>query len=202
MATNLLRHLSRYKRQQNLAKKLNWLDVALVLASTILYTLIGYRFNSTGQIAGIALICSLFLLFALIDLKYRLVPDIIVYPAAAATLFIHLFLPDSTLSRPLLGGAFGFFMFFIAAYLRPGELGGGDIKLAALIGLVFGFPSVLWALGLGVIFGGLVSIALLISPKWDKKSIIPYAPFLSVGAIIAIFFDPLSPLLMSMIRGG
>jgi prepilin signal peptidase PulO-like enzyme (type II secretory pathway) len=65
-------------------------------------------------------------------------------------------------------------------------MGAGDVKLAALIGLMVGFPRVLWALALGVLAGGVTSILLLLFRLRGLKSYIPYAPFLCSGAIITL----------------
>jgi prepilin signal peptidase PulO-like enzyme (type II secretory pathway) len=81
-------------------------------------------------------------------------------------------------------------------------LGGGDVKLALLIGLALGFPTVLWALLVGVGSGAVTAVTLLIISRrqpqkqaWNRKSQIPYAPFLCLGAIIALLYNPLPFLL-------
>jgi len=70
-------------------------------------------------------------------------------------------------------------------------MGGGDVKLAALIGLTVGFPQVLWALALGILAGGITALLLVLTPRWGPKSHIPYAPFLCLGALLALVYDPL-----------
>jgi leader peptidase (prepilin peptidase)/N-methyltransferase len=95
----------------------------------------------------------------------------------------------------LLGGAFGFAIFALAAFVRPGGLGGGDVKLATLIGLVFGFPNALWALMIGIFVGGTLAIFMLLSHRGDSKSEIPYAPFLCLGALVALYYNPV-PLIL------
>ena len=82
-------------------------------------------------------------------------------------------------------------VFLLAALIRRGGLGGGDIKLAALIGLVVGFPEVLWALAAGIVAGGIAALILVFLARWEIKSHIPYAPFLCLGAIIALLYNPL-----------
>ena len=132
--------------------------------------------------------CCFFLLVASIDLRCRLIPNALVYPAAAATLLVHAPSPGVGLPMALLGGVFRLAPFLLAALLRPGDLGGGDVKLATLIGLV------LWALGVGVLAGGITAVVLLLHPGWERQSQIPYAPFLCTGAIVALLYNPLSTL--------
>ena len=64
-------------------------------------------------------------------------------------------------------------------------------SLAALIGLMFGFPHVLWALLLGIVAGGVFAIGLL-ARRQSRKLQIPYAPFLCLGAIVALLYNPLA----------
>jgi leader peptidase (prepilin peptidase)/N-methyltransferase len=157
-----------------------------------LYAYLWTRFGPTWNLILFAFVCSFFILIAVVDLKYRLVLNVMVYPAIAMALLRSFILPDLTLLSAVIGGAFGLVIFLAAALLRPGDLGGGDVKLAALIGLTFGFPYALWALMVGIFAGGIAAVALLLTRRWGPKSHIPYAPFLCLGALIALFYNPIS----------
>jgi len=148
-----------------------------------------YYFGLRGQWVSLALY-AFFLLIALIDGKYRLVLNVLVYPAIALTLAYHLVDGRESWTAVLLGGGLALAAFVLAAWLRPGDLGGGDVKLAALIGLIFGFPGVLWPLLLGVGLGGLAAAYLLLR-GYGRRYHIPYAPFLSLGVFIALLYTPL-----------
>jgi leader peptidase (prepilin peptidase)/N-methyltransferase len=139
----------------------------------------------------LAIAATFFLLVALIDLKHRLVPDVLIYPAGIVALLLHLLLPGGQFLAALIGGAFGFFTFLLTALLRPKGLGGGDVKLAAVIGLTTGFPEMLWALAVGIVSGGLAALALVLVARREAQSTIPYAPFLCLGAIVALLYNPL-----------
>ena len=89
----------------------------------------------------------------------------------------------------IIGGIFAFVIFYGTAILKPGDLGGGDVKLAALIGLTFGFPAVLWVLIVGAGTGAVVAIYFLLKSGHSVRSI-PYAPFLCLGALVALFYNP------------
>jgi leader peptidase (prepilin peptidase)/N-methyltransferase len=131
-----------------------------------------------------------FVLIALIDLKYRLILNITTYPAIVFILGIRLLLHETSLNI-WMGGIFAFFIFFLTALLKPGTLGGGDIKLATAIGFMLGFPEVLWALMIAAWAGGIGAVYLLVTGS-DRTSriYIPYAPFLSAGALIALLYNP------------
>ena len=83
----------------------------------------------------------------------------------------------------LLGGGMAFAIFFLTAWLRPGELGGGDVKLATVIGVTFGFPQMLLALLVGAGIGAGVAVMMMMTRQAGRKTRIPYAPFLCLGAM-------------------
>lgn len=170
--------------------KLFRLDLGVEVLTAVLFVWVWGRPAAIGESVGLSLLCSFLVLVAIIDLKYRLVLNVMVWPAAALVLLIRYVSAGTNLLPVLLGGAFGFAIFALAAIVRPGGLGGGDVKLATLIGLVFGFPNALWALMIGVFVGGTLAILLLLNHSGDSKSEIPYAPFLCLGAIVALYYNP------------
>lgn len=175
------------------ASKSTWSNLAIELLSATLFIYFWERLGLSWKLGVSAVAGSFFLLVALIDFRYHLVLNVMIYPAAVLVLLLQLTLPDGNVLRALAGGIFALVMFLISAWLRPGELGMGDVKLAGLIGLIFGFPLTLWALAVGILAGGLTAVALVLIPKWGLKSQIPYAPFLCLGALVALLYNPLPP---------
>ena len=77
-----------------------------------------------------------------------------------------------------------------------GASGAGDVKLAAFIGVVVGFPQGLWALALGILAGGAGALFVLITRRSGSESYIPYAPFLCLGAMLVLLSPPVLPHVM------
>jgi leader peptidase (prepilin peptidase)/N-methyltransferase len=167
-----------------------WLHLAVETISAGVLAALWGRFGPSWEGMLLAGAYIFFALVTLIDLKYRLVPNLLVYPAIAATLLFQVMVASESLSTTLVGGGLAFSIFYLTARLRPGDLGGGDVKLALLIGLVLGFPRVLWALLVGAGIGGIVAVFLLIHLR-DRNARIPYAPFLSTGFMVALLYTPL-----------
>jgi prepilin signal peptidase PulO-like enzyme (type II secretory pathway) len=165
-----------------------WLGVAVEISTALLFAYLWERFGLSWRFLILAFNCSFLLLVAIVDLKYRLVLNVLIYPAAVVTLFLRSIPPGRDTIISLLGGVVGLSLFSLAALVRRGGMGAGDVKLAALIGLMVGFPRVLWALALGVLAGGVTSVLLFLFRLRGLKSYIPYAPFLCSGAIIALVF--------------
>jgi leader peptidase (prepilin peptidase)/N-methyltransferase len=192
---HLLTSFTSRKRSPHLRKS-SWLGVAVELFTALLFAYLWERFGPSWRLLLLTFTCPFFLLIAIIDLRYRLVLNVMVYPAVVVTLLLRLMLPGNGTVTALVGGAIGLALFLLTALLRPGGLGGGDVKLATLIGLILGFPQVLWALALGILAGGITAILLIFTHRGGLKSYIPYAPFLCLGAIVALLYNPL-PLIFS-----
>jgi len=80
--------------------------------------------------------------------------------------------------------AIALFFLFIVWVTRGRGMGGGDIRLGLLVGLVNGFPYNLLAVFLGFFIGAVVSIGLVITHKKTLKSVVPFGPFLILGSLI------------------
>jgi prepilin signal peptidase PulO-like enzyme (type II secretory pathway) len=172
---------------KTLRERDHWLglDLGAELLSAAVFGLLWVWLGLSWNLYAYAGSYAFLLLIAIIDLKYRLVLNVIIYPATAAVVFLG----HSTLSL-LLGGILAFMLFALTAWLKPGDMGGGDIKLATLMGFAFGFPEVLWALMVGILSGGLVALFLLQTRRGDRQTGMAYAPFLCLGAMVALLFNP------------
>jgi len=92
--------------------------------------------------------------------------------------------------RALLGLVAMFAFYFVLRLAYPQGMGFGDVKLAGVLGLYTGFLGWgAWAVALfgGFVFGGVVSIALVLAGRAGRKSKVPYGPFMVLGALLAIF---------------
>lgn len=168
--------------------KASWLmfDAGVELLSALFFAVMWWQLGAS--VALVFALCgyAFFLLIAIIDFKYRLVLNVLTYPAIVILLALNLVTMPQQTTNILLGGVMAFGIFFLTAWLRPGELGGGDVKLATLIGVAFGFPQMLIALLVGAGIGGVVVIFLLVRRKAGWKSQIAYAPFLCLGAMVLL----------------
>ncbi len=91
-----------------------------------------------------------------------------------------------SLANSMVAGGGAFIIFFAIIMLFPAGMGGGDVKLAAVVGLLVGFPHVILALGLAMVSGGLLAIFLLLSRKMGRKDAMPFGPFLALSAVAVL----------------
>ncbi len=167
-------------------------ELALVGATALLAAALWLRYGANWPLLPTSVAGLLLLLIAAIDIDRRLVlNEVLLAGAVLAALYAALGGWGRLLSA-LVGCGVGLGLFLLIALLsRPivkssGGMGAGDVKLAGLLGLMFGYPAVMPVLFLGVLAGGLVSAALLLARRLERKAMIPYAPFLAVGGIITL----------------
>jgi leader peptidase (prepilin peptidase)/N-methyltransferase len=142
-------------------------------------------FGATAYAALAAFFVVVLVTLSATDLRYRLVPNRIVLPAAVVVLVAHTAIDPSVEWLLAALGASGFLLVVALAY--PKGLGMGDIKLALLLGAMLG-RNVTLALMLGFL-AALVPAAVLFVRHRSKarKMAIPLVPFLALGAIVALF---------------
>ena len=134
---------------------------------------------------------SLVVLFA-IDLEHHLLPDAITLPGIAVGLLASLFLPPGirdALIGILAGG--GVLWLIGEAYYRYAEeegMGGGDVKMLAMIGAFLGWQLVIVTLVFSSIAGAVIGLAVIAVRRGGMKYALPYGTFLSVAALVASLY--------------
>jgi leader peptidase (prepilin peptidase) / N-methyltransferase len=158
---------------------------AVELATALLVAACVLTFGLSGRAAIASFFCAVLVAVTATDLTHRIVPNRIVVPAAALVLFAQTALrpsPEWAL------GAFGAALFlFVAVLAYPAGMGMGDVKLALLLGAALG-RTVPVALLSGMIFALVPSLFLLARHgSAARKMAIPFAPFLALGSVLALF---------------
>ena len=158
--------------------------------------LFAYLFTQYGagtEFAVIASYCCLFIVILVIDFEKELILNRIVYPAMLAALLVSVFLPSLSIVPGIkysaLGGGIGFGIALLVSLLSRGGMGFGDVKMAALMGFVVGYPLIFFTLILSAIIGGIIAVALLASRKRKRKEGIPFGPALSAGTIVTLLWS-------------
>jgi len=150
-----------------------------------LFALIAVRLHGTLHIALGCLYAALLFEIAVIDFHYRLVLNVLSYPAAlvalvGGTVWVGIGLPSA-----LLGGGVGLVIFFVIELIGRGAMGRGDTKLATVIGLMRGYPGVWGALILGILIGGVMALGLLVAGQ-GRRQTFAYGPALALGAVVSL----------------
>jgi leader peptidase (prepilin peptidase) / N-methyltransferase len=131
---------------------------------------------------------SLFIIITVSDIKYMLIPDKILLFFAGVFLVERIFIPLSPWWDSLLGATVGFSLLLLISIVSKGGMGGGDIKLYALIGFVLGTKLVLMSLFISTLLGALIGIIGIMVGVFERKKPIPFGPFIALGSLIAYFY--------------
>ncbi|MGH8546673.1 MAG: prepilin peptidase [Gammaproteobacteria bacterium] len=175
--------------------------VELLMAS--LAVVLFYAFGlSLAFFVGFIFVAAL-IVISFIDLDVRIVPDVISLPGIGVGLLISLIAryviddpsgvipsPFSALLGVLIGGGFLLAMAWAYEFFTGVEgMGGGDVKLLAMIGAFLGWPSIPFTLFAASLTGSAIGLAFMITRGVGRRFALPFAPFLCIGALLYLFFS-------------
>lgn len=165
------------------------------VATLALFGLFGYELGLTPLLLIRSLWVAVFIQIVFFDFEHHLILNRIVLPAMLAAIVLSFATPGLGWKSSVVAGvaAGGFFLLMAvlgSVAFRTEAMGMGDVKLAALIGLILGLGAGLAtfrALILGVVLAGVVAVVLLVARIKSMKEAFAYGPFLSAGALIVLF---------------
>ncbi len=159
------------------------------LASLILFMKFGLSLSYFFYFLFVAAL----IVITVIDLYHQIIPDVISLPGIGVGLIASLMIPQITLFSSLMGTLLGGGSLFLVAtiyqwlFKREG-MGGGDVKLLAMIGAFLGWKAVILTILLSSLVGSITGIIVMILKGKDFKYAIPFGPFLSFGAVVSLFY--------------
>lgn len=162
-------------------------------AAGVLAALLFLRFGPGYPLLAYFVFTSALIVVTFIDLERRIIPDVISLPGIVVGFAASFFIPDlyfiNSLAGILLGGGLLFAIAY-AYHLVTGKegMGGGDIKLLAMIGAFTGWKGVLMTVLIGSFTGSIIGGALMFRFGKSPKYAIPFGPFLALGALSYVFF--------------
>jgi leader peptidase (prepilin peptidase)/N-methyltransferase len=135
------------------------------------------------------------LVITFIDIDHQIIPDVITLPGIPIFFAASFALPEITAVESILGILIGGGSLFSVAWLyhlltKKEGMGGGDIKLLAMMGAIIGWPGVLFTIFVASAVGTVSGMLLMLKNRKTMKLAIPFGPFLAIGATAYIFFGP------------
>ena len=158
------------------------------MATAFLFVASYMKFGFTAELAVALLFVSLLVIINVSDIAYMLIPNKILLFFLPLLVVARIFSPLEPWWDSLLGAGLGFGLLLLIAIISKGGMGGGDIKLFLLIGLVLGTLNTLLTLFLASLIGMVVGIVVLKVRGQGRKTPIPFGPSIALGAIIAYFY--------------
>lgn len=143
----------------------------------------GLTFHTlSGWLLAIVMVSTAF-----IDIHWGIIPDKITYPAFVIGFMFSLVTVG--VYSAITGSIFFAGVLLLAVFCYPGAMGGGDIKLALVIGVFTGFQGAVIAFIIAVVSGALYGLILIIIGVAEQKTAIKFGPFLAAGAFISYIFS-------------
>lgn len=160
-------------------------------ATALLFVAVAFRFaDDPWLLPAYLTLAGVSLALALIDLDVRRLPDAIVlpsYPVLVALLALDA--DPAALGRALVAAALLLGFYLLVAVTARGAMGGGDVKLAGLVGLVSAYVSwgaFLTAAFLGFLLGAVAGVALMAAGRAGRRTAVPFGPFMLLGAVASV----------------
>ncbi|WP_186668553.1 A24 family peptidase [Sporosarcina sp. BP05] len=153
-----------------------------------LFALSFYMLGFSAELIVAILFMSLLVIITVSDIAYMLIPNKVLLPFAVVLLGVRLFIPLEPWWDSLLGALVGFGVLYLIAVVSKGGMGGGDIKLFFVIGLVLGTANTLLTLFLAAFIGSIAGLIMLKRTGQGRKTPIPFGPSIAVAAVIAYFW--------------
>jgi len=164
------------------------------IISAFLAAAVCLKFSFSFQALGYYIFGSALLVIIVIDIHHQIIPDVISLPGIVLGFFFSLVNDNvtwqSSLTGLLLGGGVLYAIAFLYVFLRKQDgMGGGDIKLLAMIGAWLGWQSLPFVIFVSSLSGSIVGLIAMRRQKKGGSTRIPFGPFLSIAALIFVFYS-------------
>ncbi|KZM56336.1 prepilin peptidase [Aeribacillus sp. FSL K6-1121] len=159
------------------------------LFTGLLFVFSFYKIGFSKELIVALPFVSLLIIITVSDLSYKLIPNRILIFFFVLFIFLRIWIPLHPWYDSIIGMTVGFILLYIIAIVSNGGMGGGDIKLFAVLGYALGLKGVLLAFFLSTLIGALFGLFGIITKQLSRKSAIPFGPFISIGAVLSYFYE-------------
>ncbi|WP_203333122.1 prepilin peptidase [Planococcus beigongshangi] len=175
-------------RCRSCGEKIHWVYPLMEAVTGILFALSFLHFGFTPELIIAILFVSMLVIITVSDIAYMLIPDKVLLPFGILLLVLRFFIPLDPWWDALVGAAAGFLILLLISVVSKGGMGGGDIKLFFVIGLVLGTAGTFMTLFFASLIGAIVGIIILRKTGQGRKTPIPFGPSIAAGAVIVYFY--------------
>ena len=182
------------RRCRDCGAVISWRYPLVELAMALLSLVLFGKFGLTPAFGIYFLFTAALLAIIFIDAEHQIIPDAISLPGIALGLLFSFVNPLVSWQASLIGllaGGGSFYLLALLYYLltRREGMGGGDIKLLAMIGAFQGWQALPFVVFLSAFLGSVVGIGAMIRQGKGGRTVIPYGPFLAVASLLYLFFE-------------
>lgn len=172
-------------------QKISWFYTIFELLTAILFVIcyVVFKENIIKLLIALTFVSMIIIIFVS-DYHYLIIPDsVLIFFTLVFLIEIAIEIGITKIYIPIFSGTFSFISMYVIKLLgdflfKKESMGGGDIKLLFVIGMVLGFPEALFSIFIGSLVG--LPIAFIILMK-NKDHVIPFGPLLGIGSLIMLF---------------
>ena len=181
-------------RCRSCKSRISWqypfVEAAMAACSALLFQ----QFGVSADFCFMFVFFATLLVIIFIDIHHQIIPDLISLPGIALGFAVSFFSTQVTWQQSGLGLLIGGGILYLVAYgyfalTKRDGMGGGDIKLLAMIGAFLGWQSLLFVIFASSLLGSVVGILAMIRQRQGGKTRIPFGPFLSLAAMTWVLFQ-------------
>lgn len=174
-------------------EKISWRYPLVEFITAILALLLFARFSLTLNFLIFFIFTAVLIVITFIDLDHQIIPDLLTLPGIPIFFLLAVFVVEVPWMEAAIGLIIGGGVLLAIALgyefiTRREGMGGGDIKLLAMIGGFLGWKSLIFILLFSSLLGAVVGVALMLIKKEDMKYALPFGPFLSAAAVAYLFW--------------
>ncbi|MCC3356551.1 prepilin peptidase [Bacillus sp. REN16] len=173
---------------RNCKTRISPIYASFELVTAILFTISPLLVGWSKELIIAWTLISLLMIIFVSDLTYMIIPDKVLLFFAPVFIIERIFIPLEPWWDMLAGSIVGFLLLYLIAIISRGGMGGGDIKLYAVLGLVLGWKLVLLSFFLATIFGTVIGLCGMVIGKVKKGKPMPFGPSIVIGTLLAYFF--------------
>jgi leader peptidase (prepilin peptidase)/N-methyltransferase len=174
-------------------EKISWRYPLVEFITAILALLLFAKFYLTLNFLIFFIFTAVLIVITFIDLDHQIIPDVLTLPGIPVFFLAAVFVVKVPWMEAAIGLLIGGGILFAIAYgyeliTKREGMGGGDIKLLAMIGGFLGWKSLIFILLFSSFLGAIIGIAVMVIKKQDMKYAVPFGPFLSAAAVAYLFW--------------
>ncbi|RAK21381.1 leader peptidase (prepilin peptidase)/N-methyltransferase [Anoxybacillus vitaminiphilus] len=158
------------------------------LATAILFTISPLLVGWSKELVISWTLISLLMIIVVSDIHYMVIPDKVLLFFAVIFIMERIFIPLDPWWDSLVGAMIGFSLLLLIAFFSKGGMGGGDIKLFALLGFVLGGKMVLLAFFFSTLYGTIFGLIGMAFGKVRRGEPMPFGPYISIGTLTVYYF--------------
>ncbi|WP_099362066.1 prepilin peptidase [Fredinandcohnia onubensis] len=161
---------------------------SIELATAILFTISPLVVGWSKELIIAWTLISLLVIVFVSDITYMIIPDKVLLFFAPLFIIERIFVPLDPWWDMIAGSIVGFLLLYLIAVISKGGMGGGDVKLYAVIGLALGWKLVLLSFFLATLIGTILGLIGIVVGKVRKGKPMPFGPAIVIGTLIAYFW--------------